>query len=488
MKKNLIFKAILLLGLGSSALLSSCNKDFQEINTNPNTSPSVRPENLLAPALTKVVGYNMNRSQRITNELMQVTVNTGEGEGRIFRYEIRVNEADYLWNNWYVQLRNFRDIYEFADELGQNNYKGIALICEAWIFSLLTDTYGDIPYSEALQGRDQNLFTPVFDKQQDIYASLFQKLEEANQLLREAGNSNILSQSDPIFQGNVNKWRRFGNSLYLRLALRVAHKPELNSSSIITKIVDLEPAEYPIMRNNDDSAILRWTGQAPYVSPFATWRPFDWNNPAMASFFIDNLADRSDPRIQRWATAPGGDYSGIPSGYPVGQPPVVGSRPLPALMSEPLLGMIMNYAELQFILAEAAVKGWVFAQPAQTYYEGGITAAITMWGLAVPTSPNYMTTALTQWYETDTEWDKMERIHIQKYFALYFNDLQSWFEYRRTGHPDLPTGPGHLNGGRMPRRLMYPVYISSTNRENYRKAVQEQGPDNVNTYVWWQRP
>src|SRR5690606_18045525 len=123
--------------------------------------------------------------------------------------------------------------------------------------------------------------------------------------------------------------------------------------------------------------------------------------------------------------------------------------------------------ELQFILAEAAVKGWVFAEPAQTYYERGITSAITMWGLNVPTNPDYMNTALTRWYETDTEWDKMERIHIQKYYALYFTDLQSWFEYRRTGHPQLPIGPGHLNEGRMPRRLNYPVYVSSTNKENY---------------------
>src|SRR5690606_34644421 len=208
MKKKLIYSTILILGLTSSALNTSCNKDFDVINTNPNTSPKVRPENLLAPAITKVVGYNMNRSQRVTNELMQVTVNMGDGEGRIFRYDIRVNEADYLWNNWYIQLRNFRDIYEFADELGQDGYKAVALICESWIFSLLTDTYGDIPYSEALQGRDQNNFSPVFDKQQDIYASLFEKLEDANQLLKGMSNSSISAQSDPVFQGDLQKWRR----------------------------------------------------------------------------------------------------------------------------------------------------------------------------------------------------------------------------------------------------------------------------------------
>lgn len=486
MKTNFLFKTIFFLGLATAALTTSCNKNFDEINTNPNTSPRVTPESLLAPAITKVVGYNMNRSQRITNELMQVTVNMGDVEGRIFRYEIRINEADYLWNNWFVQLRNFRDVYEFAEELDQPGYMAVALICEAWIFSLLTDTYGDIPYTEALQGRD-NFFHPVFDRQQDIYPDLLEKLEQANALLGGLpNNAEIASMADPVFNGELQKWRRFGNSLYLRLALRLSHKSELNTPAIITKIVDESPTTYPIMQDNDDSAILRWTGTAPYVSPFATWRPADWYWPKMASFFIDNLNERSDPRIQKWATLYEGNYEGIPSGYPVGQPPIARSTPHTGLMVEPLLGNILNYGELQLILAEAAVKGWISQESARTYYERGTTAGIELWGFEVPSF--YLSTDLVAWDDSYSEWEKMELIHMQKYFALYFTDLQSWFEYRRTGHPVLPIGPGHLNEGRMPARLMYPVYIQSSNRESYLQAVQQQGPDNINTLVWWQRP
>jgi len=489
MKKKLIFKTIYLLGLGLTTCVfsASCNKDFKEINTNPNTSPKVQPNNLLAPAITKVVGYNMNRSQRITNELMQVTVNMGDGEGRIFRYDVRVSEADYLWNNWYLQLRNFRDIYEFAEELNQPAYMGVAQICEAWIFSMLTDTYGDVPFSEALQGKDLNQFMPMFDRQQDIYPQLFAKLEEANELLKGIPATGAISElADPVFGGDATKWRRFGNSLYLRLALRVAHKTELNSSAIITKIVDTSPAEYPIMASNDDSAILRWTGSAPYVSPFATWRPADWYTPKSASFFIDNLNKRSDPRIQKWATLVDGDYAGIPSGYPVGQPPVAKSTLPTSLLSEPLLGNIMNYGELQLILAEAAVKGWINSKPAREYYESGTVAGIELWGFDVPSY--YLTGEHVVWSDTYSDEEKMELIHIQKYYALFFTDLQSWFEYRRTGHPVLPIASGHLNNGQMPARLNYPVYVQSTNRENYRAAVAEQGADNINTLVWWQRP
>ncbi|WP_166336237.1 SusD/RagB family nutrient-binding outer membrane lipoprotein [Sphingobacterium chungjuense] len=483
--KNLI--KIVLLGIVCSSILTSCNKDFQEINTNPNTSPRVQPENLLAPALAKSVSANMSRSQRITNELMQVTVNMGDGEGRIFRYDIRTNEADHMWNNLYVQLRNFRDIYEYADELNQPEYKAIAQISEVWLFSILTDIYGDIPYSQALLGRDSNVVQPVFDKQQAIYLSLFEKLEEANTLLNGiAFEYKIKADADPVFNGQMYKWRLFGNSLYLRLALRLAHKTELNTVAIIKKIIEDEPIRYPIMRSNDDSAILRWTGVSPYVSPFATWRPADWYGPKSASFFTDKLSERSDPRIVSWVSLFNGDYLGVPSGYPIGQPPVQGSALHTDLMSHPLLGNILNYGELQLILAEAAIKGYITTGSAREYYERGTKAGIELWGHQMPSF--YLSTDLTAWDDNFDEFQKMELIHLQKYYALFFTDMQSWFEFRRTGHPVLPIRSGHLNGGKMPVRLNYPVYVQNANRANYQQAVAEQGPDNFNTPVWWQKP
>ncbi len=468
-------------------LLTSCNKNFEEINTNPNASPVALPQNLLAPALTKVVGYNMNRSQRVTNELMQVTVNMGDGEGRIFRYEIRTAEADYLWNNWYLQLKNFKDIHDFAAELDQPAYQGVALVCQAWVFSLLTDTYGDVPYTAASTGPETNSFRPAFDRQEDIYPDLLRKLEEANRIFSTLPNTaRILESSDPIYQGSVDKWRRFGNSLYLRLALRIAHKAPSVIDTVFQKMVDNSPNTYPLMRDNDDSAILRWTGQAPYISPFATWRLADWYTPKSASFFVDNLNERSDPRIQKWVALFEGDYAGVPSGYPIGQPPVARSTPHTDLISEPLLGNMMNYGELQLILAEAAVKGWITAESAQTYYERGTVAGIELWDFELPSY--YLGSDLVKWEDGYDEFKKMELIHMQKYFSLFFTDLQSWFEYRRTGHPVLPIRSGHLNNQQMPARLMYPVYIQSSNRDNYLNAVRVQGADNINTLVWWQKP
>lgn len=461
---------------------SSCKKGFEDMNTNPNTSEHALPQALLAPAIANIVTANMSRSQRITNELMQVTVNMGDTDGKIFRYDIVKSEADYLWNNWYLQLTNLQDVYDGGVETASPTYQGIALICQAWVFSMLTDTYGDIPYFNAIKAKD-GLFTPAFDKQKDIYVDLFSKLEQANKLL--ASGTNVLASSDPLYKGVAASWRKFGNSLYLRLLLRVSAKSEMDVATKIKQMVDTSPATYPVMGSNDDSAILRWNGVAPYVSPFATWRAADWYTPGLASFFVDNLNAWSDPRIGKWSTLFDGEYAGIPSGYPVGQVLQKKSTLPTSLQTEALLGNVMNYSELQFILAEAAAKGWISSKSAQTYYETGVTNAITLWGLTVPA--NYLTFAQVKWDNTYPLDQQMELIHKQKYYALFFTDMESWFEYRRTGHPVLPKGAGLKNNGVMPARLNYPVYVQSTNGDSYSAAVASQGADNISTQVWWQK-
>jgi hypothetical protein len=511
MRKN-TYKIIAITAL-LAFVLPSCKKGFNDINTSPNDTPNALPQQLLAPALVNTVSYNMFRNRNFTNELMQVTVDASDAEGKVFRYDIKRTWGDYLWNGWYTQLTNFKDIYTIAGQplTSSKTYMGISLICQSWIYSMLTDTYGDVPYSESNKGKDDNNFTPVFDKQKDIYLDLFKKLEEANALLNGAGN--VLGGSDPVYAGNALKWRKFGNTLYLRLLLRLSGKSEVAASCIdkIKEIVDTKASSYPIMAGNEDSAILRWTGVAPYTSPFIGGvREQDFRTPGMASFFIDHLVVWNDPRINiptygtngvnRFAIVPyQGAYLGVPSGYAPGENPVkksyfystgqtVNSLPAATLQSDPLTGMIMNYAELQFILAEAAAKGWINGSAA-AYYTNGAKSSITLW---LPTWAEDINTFLAaadiEWEETASLDQKMELIHLQKYYALFLTDLQQWFEYRRTGHPVLPKGTGLRNDGVMPARLTYPVYVQSANPTNYKAAVVAMGGDEIFTQVWWQKP
>ncbi len=472
---------------------ASCTDGFKELSKNPNSSEFALPQALLAPAITDVVSRNMDRAaKRINNELMQVHVLMGDVEGRIFRYDLRKSEADYMWNNWYLQLTNFNNLYQSAEDLfaidGNNSsktYMGIALICQSWVTSLLTDTYGDIPYFEANKGRD-GILMPKFDKQEDIYADIFSKLEQANELLKINANlSGDLASSDPIYGGIALNWRKFGNSLYLRLLLRVSGKAEANAIAKIKEIIQTNSANYPLISNNAESAILKWTGVLPYQSPFQTDRDSEWNLLKLAEFFVNNLRDWGDPRIAKWATLSQGEYAGIPSGYPVGMAPASRSALPLALKTEPLLGNILNYSELQFILAEVAARGWTNGN-AQNHYETGITNGITLWGYALP--PNYLSGVHVKWDENEGLSSKIEKIQIQKYYSLFFTDFEQWFEYRRTGYPELPKGAGLQNNGEMPSRINYPTYLQSTNRDNYNEAIARQGADDINTKVWWQRP
>jgi hypothetical protein len=459
------------------------------MNINPNQNPNVIPETLLAPALTDLVKRNMDRALRLTNELMQVHVSRQDND-EIHRYVVRTAEADYLWTGWYTQLTDFRDMYASAAAVKSNTFMGIARICEVWTFSLLTDTFGDVPYSEAISGR-AGILQPKFDRQEDIYRDLFKKLEEANELLKT--NVNLTAdqaQLDPLYQGNALKWRKFGNSLYLRLLMRVSKRTEaiaggLSPQAKLRDLVNTNAANYPLMANNTESAILRWTGTAPYQSPFQTFRTADFNAfTSMSEFFINNLVEWNDPRLPKWATLSNGTYEGIPSGYPATQIPVAKSTYPTALMTEPLLGNILNYPEVQLLLAEAALRGWISGD-AKTYYETGATNAITLWGLPVP--PTYLAGSDVKWEPGSSFEVKLDQIHLQKYYSLFFTDFQQWFEYRRTGHPVLPLGPGLKNNGQMPARINYPLYVQSLNQENYRAAVADQGPDDINTKVWWQQ-
>jgi hypothetical protein len=488
--KNIIIYTIL---AGLSLSILSCTKDFNEVNTDPLGQSDVNADQLLAPTLVNLMSTNMLRNRNFNNELMQVTVDLGDSEGKTFRYDIRRNAADNTWNNWYLNLTNIVDIQNIASKPEKLNksYQGISLILQSWVYSLLTDTYGDVPFSEANKGKDGN-YQPVFDKQKDIYLGLFEKLEQANSLLKDG--TSIVATSDPIFYGDVSKWRRLGNSLYLRLLLRVSGKAEISSTVIakIKDIIDTNPNNYPIMENNQHTAKLLWTGSnissALYTSPYmASVRVNDFYVPAIGEFFINNLVAWNDPRISqafgtsninRFRIRPGTNgYAGVPSGYVPGNEPAKQSNFYSAsdnavlsLQTDPYTGIVMNCAEVDFIIAEAAAKGWITKSP-QTYYYKGIADAINYWlpnvmtgGATDPAVIAYVDGADIEWNNTlplqspsTTTMSKMLLIHQQKYYALFLVDFQQWFEYRRTAYPILPMGVGLLNNRVMPARLFYPV-------------------------------
>lgn len=524
MKKNkntIIY--ILFVMLGVTVL--SCTKDFTEVNTDPIGKSTSEAHQLLTPAMVGVLNTNMSRNWSFNNQLMQVLVEINDAEGRVFRYDIRRNLADYTWNNWYVYLTDLKDIYTIASkpESLNKSYQGISLVAQTWVYSLLTDTYGDIPYTQSNTGKDGNV-QPTFDRQKDIYASMFQKLEEANQLLKTG--TAIVATSDPVYQGDISKWRRFCNSLYLRLLLRASGKAEVSSTVIakIKEIIETNPTEYPVIQDNTQTARILWNGTnsstAAFSSPFmVNIRAADFRNTPICDFFLGKLVTWLDPRVNpnlgtttgvsRWGIDRGADgLVGIPSGYSPGSGITLQAHFNSdqdtdnkfTLQTDRNTGIIMNSAEVSFIMAEAAARGWISGST-QNYYYKGMFDAINYWMPYYITSPadsrfqEYIEDANLTWnpalpldeMTSDTK-SQLGMIHIQKYYSMFLVDFQQWFEYRRTGHPILPKGPGLANGGKMPARLNYPLITQSTNPSNYKDVVAAQGPDDINTLMWWQKP
>ncbi|MFC3196961.1 SusD/RagB family nutrient-binding outer membrane lipoprotein [Parapedobacter deserti] len=469
---------------------AGCVKNFVEINTNPNNSNTASPQSLIGPLLLSTLNNTLTRNFRINNELMQVTVTTADSR-EFHRYEIRPAESEYMWRNWYLALTNVRDIYTSAaagQQPGYQTYQGISLILDAWISSLLTDMFGDVPYFDSNKGRDF-IITAKFDAQPAIYADLFQKLDSANQLLKLGAlpETDDVRALDPIYNTDPNLWRRFGNSLYLRLLLRVAHKEELDAIDKIKEMIDINPGEYPLFRSNADNAILLYTGQQPYITAFHTARDFDFNgDKGYAEFFINNLLTLNDPRLPILATqATLGVYSGMQSGYPRGSVPQRESTlHAPMKSNSRLGGNMMNYGELQLLLAEAALKGYIDKDPT-AYYRNGVYAGVEFWDAEI--DDTYFDNPAANFAEADTDNEKLKMIHFQKYLTLLFTDFQQWYEYRRTGALDLYRGPGLENNGQMPSRLNYPIIVQSLNKANYDAAVAAMGGDSINEKVWWQR-
>ena len=474
--KNIVI--VLLLG----SLSFSCTKDFEEINTDPNKIEKISPGTLLNPILYEMSSFNTLRADAFTFDLMQSALPFPSVAGGVHRYDVSESAGNSTWNTYYRWINNVKEMRAAAVKAEDKNYEAIALTLNAWIYSNLTDAFGDIPMSQAARG-DEGLYQPVFDTQQQIYTTLITDLERANSLY-DASKAMIYG-TDILYNNNVTNWRKFSNSLRMRLLLRVSKRTELDSYAKLATIIN-NPADNPVFTSNSDAAVLKITGVIPNVSPWG--RAIDFTTfRATAAFFIDNLNDFNDPRLAKWntlaRTADGKNtigYKGIPSGYdgPESQFAYLPSNFNVALATAPMTSVIMTYAEVELIKAELAQKGKISGSAAN-YYQNGVKAAIEQWGATLPS--NYFANPKAAYDGS------LERIMLQKYYALFFNDYQQWFEYRRTGFPILPKGAGMLNNQIVPVRFRYPTTVVTNNNENYKKAVSNMGGDDINTKVWWEK-
>jgi hypothetical protein len=484
MKRNVLY---LFLIAALIINITSCTKDFDKINTDPNRIDQISPGTLLNPIIFNMASFNMQRADAITFNLMQVALPYPSATGGIHRYDIQESTGNSTWSTSYLQLNNVREMYNKAVQANDPNYKAIALTLKSWIYSNLTDCFGDVPMDEAVLG-DDYIWQPKFNTQKEVYARMIADLDTANTIFN-AGKA-MLYGTDILYANNILKWKKFSNSLKMRILLRTSKRTDFNAYAEIRKMID-NPTLYPVFSTNDDAAALKLTGITPLASPWG--RPVDFTTfRAAGKFFIDSLNSTNDPRRPKLTTmarnAAGTTtigYQGIPSGFNASTatfnfiPSNVNQLLVTASATAPVYCPLMTYSEVELIKAEVELMYSKNNAAAKSAYEKGVKAAIEQWGLVVPA--DYFTNVNAAFNNS------LQRIMLQKYYALYFVDYQQWFEYRRTGFPVMPTETGMLNNKVMPVRFKYPIVVRSNNPNNYNKAVLSIGVDDINTKLWWEK-
>ncbi len=481
--KNIYKIAVFLLII--IATFSACSKNFEEINDDPNRPKDVTPGVILGQMQYRIVNNSIMAGRNFTHELMQVDAPRASTSGQgLHRYV--VNPGAGVWTSFYTYLTDIEDIYRVADGLKENNYKAIALVYKSWAYSILTDLYGDVPFSQAIKAQE-GIVTPAFDKQKDIYTQILKDLETANTLFDVT--KALTYGGDLVYNANIQKWKKFANSLKLRLLLRLEKKEgEMNIKQQINDILS-NPTKYPVFTANADEAILRYPGTFPYFNPYYNARTLDWRSGNyFTEFFLGNMNETLDPRRAIWVIPVGGVYKGIKSGYPTSLEYVVdqNSSYTDALRTIPQLGVMMPFAEVEFIKAELALKGYATGKTPKAHYDAGVTASMVQWG-ATTRADTVLSKPKVAYDATATTEKQLEQIMLQKYYAYFFVDYQAWFEKRRTGYPVLPRGTGIPAENKFPSRVPYPTYLQSQNATNLAAAVASMGGDNSNVKVWWEK-
>lgn len=508
--------------------LGSCTDNFEEYNTNPNLPglSQAPPDMLLTNAIESMtdrvheifLGHEMGSCWVQHMAKVQYTDED--------RYIPRISVINNSWSSLYAA--SGYDVYtiiKIATETEQDNYKGIGLILQSYIISVITDLHGDVPFSEAWKGAvaDGGIIKPVYDTQESIYRAIIANLEEANTLL--AGAPSVAG--DILFGGNTLSWQRFANSLRLRLLLRMSARDESFVTTEMTKMID-DPDTYPIFESSAQHAALKYLGSAPNNNPINENRKTR-DDHRVSKSLIDLIYVNNafvDWRVSLYAELDGNDdYEGLPNGLTSSKAAAYNDNGLKntskigsfyTQASAP--GMLMSYAELQFILAEAAHKGYIPGgdAAAEDYYYEGIWASYNqnhdyfadvldaVWGgyfegqgwdgnqdivefafehyLAngghTYDKVNYFLVA----YDPD---NAMEQIAYERWVAGFDQGLQSWFEWRRTGIPTLTPAEDGVNGGKIPIRVTYPSDEYSRNSEKLEQSATYGAGDNLNTPVWW---
>ena len=474
---------IALMAVGLGMAMSACEDGLTDINENPNAPTDVGPSFLLPQSIRAAVEQTFGGGM-LSHTLIWpqhgVQIQYPEEE----QGNVRPETMQGFWDGYYAgPLQDIQTVIEKGQEAGEPNIEAVGMIWKTYVFHLVTDFWGDVPYSQALQG-DEGITTPEYDTQESIYADMFQTLTDAAAMLQPGEDG--FGSGDILYANDFEKWRRFANSLRLRLAMRLAEVDPAKAQAEFTAAWNAG-----VFTSNADNAMLRWTG-APYQNPiFENWQGRD--DHGISATMVDSLVSLADPRLELYAepAAQDGEYRGLGNG--IANPPLsiawysrIGDFWREDGATTPTA--LLTYSEVLLLGAEAAERGWISDDPSMLY-ENGVRANMNQydsWNPANAPTDSEIDTYLNQPEIAFDPSRALAQIHLQQWIGLYMNGNEAWATWRRTGVPDLAMGPD-LALSRIPVRFSYPSLEQSLNSANLNEAVTRQGGGlGLVTPVWWQ--
>lgn len=496
----------------SLLFISSCDKNLSDLNINKTSATSIDPVFQLNTAIinssfpTITLTYDMGIVQQL------ISPNGGVLAGANFSQDNKGYPFNTLWEIYYENvIRNTRDVIEHTKSTPErSNLGNMARIFQSFAFMVLTDTYGDIPYSEGGVGYISQVFLPKYDAQEAIYADIVKELTEACTALNTSGKA---ESGEILYGGNINQWKKFGYSLMLRAGMRLSKVDPAKAQQIVKTAV-----AGGVIMSNADNAKMRH--DANYQLPIGGMlNGTEGANIYLTKPFVDYLKNTNDPRLSSIAIRYVGATSGLAQttdrgttdpakqiGMPMGYDnatiiPVVAADGLASFYDYSQLdrrrmakgtspGFFVTAAQNLLLLAEARQRGWITEGTVEEYYNAGVKAHMEQ--MADYDAASAVSPAAIQSYLAANPLNAataLEQINTQYWIASFLNGPEAWSNYRRSGFPNLTPNPyaGAIPAGTFIRRLTYPVSEISSNSTNVNEAITRQGSDKMETRVWWDK-
>lgn len=504
------------LTLGLFALLgcmSGCDKGFDELNINPTAATSLNPVFTFNNALitTTYPGSTLVFENAIVQQMF--SPNSGVLAGGNFNVDNRgpTGPNAGLWQRYFRNVvRYLVDVLaKTKDDQNRTNLYNMTRIWKAYVFMVLTDSYGDVPYKDAGLGYLSGNVSPKYNTQQSIYDDIIKELTEASAALDA---SKPTEAGEVLYGGNIDRWKRLGNSLLLRAGMRLSKVNPTLAQSTVQKAV-----AGGMMQSNADNAVNR--ANANYQNPVGvTLNSTEAANFYLTANFVDYLKSTADPRLASIAARYVGAKSGaeqtaarinrdpavqigMPLGYDNGTIPARATADKLASfydysqLDRTRMGRLdapvyfVTYAQTQLLLAEAAQRGWTTGSAAD-FYNAGVTAHMQQLAEYDATSA-VPAAAIAEYLQKNpySAANGLELINTQYWIASFLNGPEAFANFRRSGFPKLSPNPypGKEIKGNFINRLTYPDSEIAVNQANLNEVITRQGPDNLDSRVWWDK-